>query len=208
MTAPSSIVVARKTLIVEIAVAFPLTIALWLAVYVLTPPLAGMDDTLARLMVALKCVCLAVLFTFVTGIEAVAHERLRSPAIDPLTGYTTRRMTINLRYLQHTLEQLLVFVPGLFGLAYYCADGSAMRAVTATTAAWIAGRIAFWIGYHYGALHRAAGAPGMALGMLMLLYVCARIGDDIAGLVGALVPLILVGIAEIILVATTKPLAR
>jgi hypothetical protein len=42
----------------------------------------------------------------------------------------------------------------------------------------------------------------------MLLYVCARIGDDIAGIVGALVPLILFGIAEIILVATTKPLSR
>jgi hypothetical protein len=203
----SGIAGARSTLMIEIAIAFPLTIALWVGVYYLIPPLAGMADTVARLVVALQCVCVAVLFTFVTGIEAVAHERLRSPGIDPLSGYETPRMTINLRYLQHTLEQLLVFVPGLFGLAYYSNDGSTMRAVIATTAAWIAGRIAFWIGYHRGALHRAAGAPGMALGMLVLLYVSARIGYDIAGVIGALAPLVLFGCAEIILVVTTRPRA-
>ncbi|WP_410968141.1 hypothetical protein, partial [Salmonella sp. SAL04281] len=88
------------------------------------------------------------LFAFVLGIEAVAHERFQSPAIDPLAGFTTRRLTINLRYLQHTLEQLVVFLPGLFGLAYYCDSGAAMRAVTATTIVWILNRIAFWVGYH------------------------------------------------------------
>jgi hypothetical protein len=131
---------------------------------------------------------------------------LRSPAIDPLAGYETRRMTINLRYLQNTLEQLLVFLPGLFGLAYYCDSGAAMRAVSATTFVWIAGRFAFWIGYHQGALHRAAGAPGMALAMLVLLYVGARFGDELAGWPGAAALLVLFFAGEAILVLTTKPL--
>jgi hypothetical protein len=103
----------RTTTIKWILLAAPVTLALWLGTYHLLPPLAGMDDPLARLFFALNCCCVAILLCFVTGIEAVAHERLRSPAIDPLADHETLRLKINLRYLQHTLEQLLVFVPGL-----------------------------------------------------------------------------------------------
>jgi hypothetical protein len=99
----------HSTLIAEIAIAFPVTLALWLCVYYFLPPVGSMEEPLARLVLALKCCCIAVLFCFLTGIEAVAHERLRSPAIDPLSGYETRRLTINLRYLQNTFEQLVVF---------------------------------------------------------------------------------------------------
>jgi hypothetical protein len=195
----------QSTLFAEIAIAFPVTIALWLGIYYFLPPLGGMEDTLARLMFALKCCCIAILFCFLSGIEAVAHERLRSPAIDPLSGYETRRMTINLRYLQHTLEQLVLFVPGLFALAFYCSDGHSMRAVAATTVVWIATRFAFWIGYHYGSQHRAIGAPGMMQSMLVLLYVCARIGYEIAGPAGAIAPLVVFGCVEAFLVRTTRP---
>jgi hypothetical protein len=196
----------QTALVLEIAIASLVAVALWLGLYYLLPPLAGMDEPLARLIFALKCGCVAILLCFVMGIEAVAHERFRSPAIDPLSGYETRRMTINLRYLQHTLEQLLIFLPGLLGLAVYSADGAAMRAVVATTVVWMLGRIAFWIGYHRGSLHRAAGAPGMALGMLVLLYVVARFGDEIAGPLGAVVLLALFFGGEAILVLTTKPI--
>jgi hypothetical protein len=149
-TGTSNIRRHQSTLIAEIAIAFPVTIGLWLGVYYFMPPLGGMEEPLARFVFALKCCCFAILFCFVTGIEAVAHERLRSPAIDPLSGYETRRLTINLRYLQNTLEQLVLFVPGLFALAFYCDDGRSMHAVVATTVVWIATRFAFWIGYHYG----------------------------------------------------------
>ena len=194
----------RKRLVTEIAVAFPIAIGLWLAVYFTLSPLAGMGGVAARLVVALKCCAMATLFCLVTGIEAVAHERLASPAIDPLANYATRRMRINLQYLQNTLEQLIVFAFGLLGLALYCADGSAMRAVVATTIVWIAARFAFWIGYHYGALHRAAGAPGVMLGLVMLLYVAARIGYDIAGAAGAIAVLVAYGAIEAFLVKATK----
>ena len=197
----------QSTLIAEIAIAFPVTIALWLGVYYFLPPLGGMEELLARLVFALKCCCIAILFCFLTGIEAIAHERLRSPAIDPLSGYETRRLTINLRYLQNTLEQLVLFVPGLFALAFYCADGHAMRAVVSTTVVWIAARFAFWIGYHYGSQHRAIGAPGMMQSMLVLLYVCARIGYEIAGPAGAIAPLIVFGCVEAVLVRATRPVS-
>lgn len=196
----------QSTLTAEIAIAFPVTIALWLGIYYFMPPLNGMEELLARLVFALKCCCFAILFCFVTGIEAVAHERLRSPAIDPLSGYETRRLKINLRYLQNTLEQLVLFVPGLFALAFYCDNAHSMRAVAAATVVWITTRFAFWIGYHYGSQHRAIGAPGMMQSMLILLYVCARIGYEIAGPVGAIAPLIMFGCVEAVLVRATKPL--
>ena len=73
----------RARLLLEIAIGFAVATALWLATYFLLPPLTGMAESLARLVFALKCGCVAVLFCFVLGIEAIAHERLRSPAIDP-----------------------------------------------------------------------------------------------------------------------------
>lgn len=137
----------------------------------------------------------------------MTHGR-RSPAIDPLAGYDTPRMRVNLRYLQNTLEQLVLFVPGLFGLAVYCADGRSMRAVAATTAVWVIARIAFWIGYHRGSAQRAFGAPGMMLSLLVLLYVAARFGFEVAGTAGAAAPLVLFAAAEAVLVATTRPCRR
>lgn len=197
----------RQATMAPIAIAFPAAIALWLGIYYLMPPLAGMEAVPARLIFALKCSCTAILFCFLTGIEAVAHERLRSPAIDPLLGYETRRMRINLRYLQNTLEQLVLFVPGLFGLAVYCADGAAMRAVVASTVVWIAARVAFWIGYHRSSAERGFGAPGMMVGIVMLLYVCARFGFEIAGWGGAAAVIVLFGGAEAILTWGTRPIA-
>ncbi|HEX3676810.1 MAG TPA: hypothetical protein VHU79_05390 [Sphingomicrobium sp.] len=35
------------------------------------------------MIVALKCVALATLFTLVAGVEAVAHERFETAAFDP-----------------------------------------------------------------------------------------------------------------------------
>jgi hypothetical protein len=202
---PNDIRRERATLIVEIAVAMPVTVALWFAIDRGLPPIAGMDDPLARLDFAIKCCCVAILFSFVTAIEAVAHERLRSPALDPLKGYETQRMKINLRYLQHTLEQLMVFVPGLLGLAVYCPDGSTMRAVAATTVVWVLARIAFWIGYHFGARHRAIGAPGKILGIGMLIYVAWRFGYDVAGYPGAFAPIAVFAAAEAFLTYATRP---
>ena len=62
-----------------------------------------------------------------------------------------------------------------------------MRAVLATSLVWLLARFAFWIGYHRSAALRGLGAPGMMVSMLALLYVAARIGDDIARPIGSAV---------------------
>lgn len=195
----------KRKLLWEIVIAFPIAIALWLAIYFLLPPLSNAADLSVRLLFAFKWSCIAILFCFLGGIEAVAHERLRSLAIDPLAGYETRRMTINLRYLQNTLEQLILFIAGLFGLAVYSSNGRTVHAISATAIVWIASRFAFWIGYHRGSEHRAVGAPGVMQSMLVLLYVCAMFGFEVGGVVGAVVPLALFAVLEGILVRTTRP---
>lgn len=182
-----------------------LALGLWLAIAFLMPPVNGMDSLGARLLLTLKCCCVAVLFSLVTGIEAVAHERLTSPAFDPLAGFETRRLRVNQRYLQNTLEQFIVFAVSLFGLAAYSPNGSAMRAVVATTVVWIVARAAFWIGYHRSAALRGLGAPGMGLSMIVLLYVVSRFGDEIAGTVGAAVPVIAFFAVEAVLFWGTWP---
>jgi hypothetical protein len=175
----------RKSGMLAIAVSALAGLALWFAVDRLLPPLSGMDEVSARMLVALKCCAVAGLFCLASGVEAVAHERLQSAAFDPLAGHETVRLRINKQYLQNTLEQFVVFAIGLFGLAAYSDGGGAMRAVIATTTVWILFRFAFWIGYHRSAAMRGMGAPGMAVGLLVLLYVCARIGGDVAGAAGA-----------------------
>ncbi len=177
---------------------------LWWSVFRFVPELSAMGEAIARLIVAIKCICIAVLLTFLTGIEAVSHERLLGNSFIPLAGHETQRLKVNLRYLQNTLEQIALFVPGLLGLSLYCADGSSMRAVIAATMVWIVARLAFWIGYHVGPQYRVAGLIGMAQSLIVLLYVSARIGYDVGGLVGASVPVTLFGIAELMVVLSVR----
>ena len=194
----------RRRSVTVIGVAALTGAVLWVGIRYGMAPLAGTDELSTRMLVTLKCCCLAALFCLVTGIEAVAHERLQSPAFDPLAGHETHRLSVNLRYLQNTLEQFVVFAIGLFGLAAYSPDGNAMRAVIATTVAWIIFRLAFWAGYHRSAAMRGAGVPGMMLSLLVLIYVGARIGHDIAGVAGAAAVVIAFLGFEAVLFATTR----
>jgi hypothetical protein len=195
----------RRRGMTAIAIAMPVALSLWLAIACLAPPVTGMDSLNARMLFTLKCISVAVLFCLVLGVEAVAHERLSSPAFDPLAGFATRRLQVNQRYLQNTLEQTIVFSVGLFGLATYSPDGFAMRAVLATTVVWILARFAFWIGYHHSAAMRGLGAPGMALSMIVLLYVAGRVGYEVGGVVAAAVPVVVFLAIEAFLFRATRP---
>lgn len=194
----------RKSGIAAIAISGAVSIALWFALMRFLPPLNGMEDVGARMLVALKCVVVATLFALVAGVEAVAHERLQSAAFDPLAGHQTKRLQVNLRYLQNTLEQIVIFAVALFGLAAYMTSGEAMRAVPAVTVIWVVNRYAFWIGYHRSAAMRGLGAPSMAVSLVVLLYVAARIGGDIAGSAGTIAILALFGAVEAVLFLKTR----
>jgi uncharacterized MAPEG superfamily protein len=197
----------RKAGIVSIAASTLVAAALWLAIRYGAPLIPGMEPLGARMLFALKCCCVAILFCLVTGVEAVAHERLQSPAFDPLSGHEQRRLLVNQRYLQNTLEQIVIFAAGLFGLAAYSPDGDSMRAVLATAIVWTLARVAFWIGYHRSAAMRGIGAPGMMVSMLVLLYVVARISFEIAGAAGAAAAIGAFLLIELLLFRTTRSAA-
>lgn len=168
----------------------PMAGVAWFALYALTAPVPGTDDPINRLGFALGWIAVATLLTLVTGVEAVAHERLFTPAINPLAGKESPRMRVNLRYLQNTLEQLAIFVPALLLQAWQAVDGAELRAVTATAVVWIALRFVFWLGYHRAPELRAPGLVGAALAMIVLMIGVARFGYEFAGWPGAIVPLI------------------
>jgi hypothetical protein len=201
----SDFVRQRNEGMVYIALSAVAAVALWLLVTRVVPPLPGMESLSGRMLFTLKCCCVAVLFCLVTGVEAVAHERLSSPAFDPLTGFETPRLRVNQRYLQNTVEQTIVFTIALFGLAAYCPTGAAMRSVLAFTLVWVLARLAFWIGYHRSAAMRGLGAPGMALSMIVLLYVASRFGSEIAGTVGTIAPTAFFLAIEAFLFRATRP---
>jgi hypothetical protein len=194
----------RKSGMLAIGASVAVSAVIWVVLWQLLPPLVGMDSIGARMLVALKCVALTTLFCLVGGVEAIAHERLQSNAFDPLQGQETKRLRVNLRYLQNTLEQTFVFAVGLFGLAAYLDSGSAMRIVIATTVIWILNRFAFWVGYHRSAAMRGLGAPSMVIGLVMLLYVVARIGGDIAGAAGMVIAIALFLALEAVLFLKTR----
>ena len=203
-----SFIQERNKGMLAIAVSFPVAIALWLGIRYLAPPLVGLDGPADRMLFTLKCCCVAVLFCLVTGVEAVAHERLSSPAFDPLVGFETKRLLVNQRYLQNTLEQSVVFMIGLFGLAAYCADGAAMRAVLASAIVWVLARGAFWIGYHQSAAMRGIGAFGVAQSMIVLLYVVSRFGYESFGVPGSVLPVVFFLVIEAYLFFATRPYRR
>ena len=194
----------RRAGLVAIVCSAILAAAIWLAIRHFAPPIAGMASLSDRLSFAFKWWAIAVLLCFATGIDAVAHERLQSPAFDPLAGHETKRLRINQRYLQNTLEQLIMFTAGLFGLALYSKSGGAMRAVEATAIVWILFRFAFWIGYHRSAAMRSVGAPSIALSLIVLVYVIARIASDLGGPIAVVCALGLFGVIEAILFWTTR----
>ena len=177
--------------IVYIAIGGVIAVAVWYGINTYAPPVAGMDSLAARMLFTLKCYGAAVLFTLVLGIEAVAHERLVTPAFDPLAGFETRRMRVNQRYLQNTLEQTVVFGAALFGLAAWQPTDTSMRAVEAATVVWVLSRWGFWIGYHVSAAGRGLGVGGMALAMFLLVYDVARFGGELYGPAGAWTPVVL-----------------
>lgn len=195
----------RRAGIGYIAIAGVVASGLWFAIDRLSPPLTGLDTLAERMLFTLKCAAAAVLFCLVAGVEAVAHERLSSPAFNPLAGFETERLRVNQRYLQNTLEQSVVFLVALFGLAAYCPTGSSMRAVVATAVVWVLARFAFWLGYHRSAAARGLGAPGMAMSMIILVYVASRFGDEVAGPVGATAPVIAFLGLEAVLFWATAP---
>jgi membrane protein YdbS with pleckstrin-like domain len=201
---PGSIEAQQRTLAMGVVLTLPLAIGLWFFIDRSMPPIPGMATQAARFFFALHCVGIAALLALLPGIEAVAHERLVTPAIDPLAGAESRRMRVNQRYVQNTIEQLWLFVPGLLMLAVQARDGGSMRAVVACTIVWTLARWVFWIGYLLGPRFRSAGLVGMVQSMMVLLYCVGRFGYVWLGWWGAVALIAPFALAELFIVGLLR----
>jgi hypothetical protein len=143
----------------------------------------------------------AALLTLLVGVNAIAHERLVTAAINPLIGIETQRMRVNVRYLSNTVEQFLVFAAGLLALSAYAGP----RVIIAVAIVWIVNRWAFWIGYHRDPLLRVCGAVGILQSLVVLVYVAWRFGATLFGWPGGAV---LVGTFLTIEVILLQPVLR
>jgi hypothetical protein len=185
-------------MLLGIAASLAATAALWFLLLRFLPSPA----TAAPLPTAFACCAIAGVLTLVMGVEAIAHERLVTPAIDPLAGFETRRMRVNARYLSNTVEQFVVFAVGLLALSQF----APARLLVIVSIVWIAARWAFWIGYHFSPLLRGLGAPGMLQSMIVLLYVTWRWAGDTYGAAAAVVLIVIfVGIEAFLFWAVKRP---
>jgi hypothetical protein len=77
-------------------------------------------------------------------------------AEDPFAGAESQRWKTNARIFQNSIEQWLLFVPVLLGLAIRL-QPEQTRALPMLVTLWSVGRIAFWVGYHIEPRWRAPG---------------------------------------------------
>ena len=128
-----------------------------------------------RLAYVVKCDLFAGLM-LLFGVMAVAGQRFFSPkAIEGQTEGLSSATTINLRYIQNTLEQLVLLI--ITHMAYAAtADSGEMKIIPLLVSLFIVGRISFWVGYHQNALSRAFGfAVTFYPTCLMMIYTAWRI---------------------------------
>ena len=188
----------RARMLAGIGASFAATVAIWLVLLRFLPSPTNSEP----LPTAFACCAIAALLTLVMGVEAIAHERLVTPAIDPLAGFETRRMRVNARYLSNTVEQFIVFAIGLLALSHYAPS----RLLVIVSIVWIVARWAFWIGYHFSPLLRGFGAPGMLQSMIVLLYVAWRWGSYAYGVAAGLALIVIfLGIEAFLFWAVKRP---
>lgn len=140
----------------------------------LTPP-GGIDPSL-RLEYALKCEVFAAL-CLVAGVAKIANRRFFIP--DAIEGDSSPKIEIDRRYLQNTLEQLVLAVVAHLALVTILPAAS-IRAVAVLVMMFVIGRVTFWIGYHYSGPARAFGfATTFYPTVAVYVFVVSRIAAQV-----------------------------
>lgn len=136
----------------------------------LTPP-GGIEPSW-RLEYALRCDFFAAL-CLLAGVAKIANRRFVIP--DAIGGGPSPSIEIDQRYLQNTLEQLVLAIVAHLALVTIVVPES-IRAVAVLVALFVIGRVTFWIGYHYSGPARAFGfATTFYPTVAVYAYVASRI---------------------------------
>ncbi len=126
------------------------------AAYALVPPLQGMEEASARLVLAARWLLVAML-PYAAVCLVILYARFLEGSHDPLAGAESKRLKILCRVMQNTLEQLVWFALCVLALATLLAPTQA-RLVPVVCVCFAAARSVYWWGYlRHGTLGRAAG---------------------------------------------------
>ena len=106
-----------------------------------------------RLEYALKCEVFAAL-CLLAGVGLIANRRFFLS--DAIEGGASPSIEIDRRYVQNTLEQLVLAIVAHLALVTIVAPES-IRAVAVLVMLFVIGRVTFWIGYHQSGSARAFG---------------------------------------------------
>jgi hypothetical protein len=131
-------------------------------------PPALADTAADRIAYALRWAVVAILPYFAM-VAAVGNARFLSEAIDPTLGKESQAMIVNGRVADNTLQQYVLFLVGMLGLAVTLPIDR-LSIVAAVAITFVVFRIVFWIGYRIKPLYRAPGFSSIAymnLGMLL-----------------------------------------
>jgi uncharacterized membrane protein YecN with MAPEG domain len=112
--------------------------------------------------------------TLVLFLIAVSLFRIfdTEKSADPLAGGESARHRVNQRVLQNSLEQFVIFVPSVLGLAILAEDVFVWHGVSIAVLLFTLGRVVFWIGYHRSAQARA---PGFTISFATTLLTLAAV---------------------------------
>ncbi|MGH7925978.1 MAG: MAPEG family protein [Candidatus Binatus sp.] len=117
----------------------------------MTPP--GGIEASGRLAYALRWEVFAAL-CLLAGVGKIANRRFF--VAEAIGGDASPSIEIDRRYLQNTLEQLVLAIVAHLALVTIVAPES-IRAVAVLVMLFVIGRVTFWIGYHYSGPARAFG---------------------------------------------------
>ena len=108
-----------------------------------------------RLELMIECSILAIT-PAVLAIAIVAAQRLNPDMWVGQRPKPNSALDVNTRFVLNTVEQFILFVVGLAGIALY-APVTEAHSIPILTSLFLLGRLLFWVGYHHNPYLRAFG---------------------------------------------------
>jgi uncharacterized membrane protein YecN with MAPEG domain len=156
----------------------PGTFAVLGAAYAVVPPLEGLEQPSARLVLAVRWLPIAML-PYAAVCLTILSARFFEGAHNPLLGAESERLKVHCRVMQNTLEQLVWFAICVLALATYLTPAQA-RFIPIACVFFAVARFVYWWGYlRTGTLGRAPGVQlTFSLNVFLLALALARFVRD------------------------------